>query len=178
MHAQSCLTLCDPMDGSPPSSSVHGISQARILEWVIIFCSRGSSWPKDRTQDSCISCTARCVAGGTILKVWLMSGEFDCWHETLLISDLLSPVTTISNVPTCDSSICLVWSENWVEQSHRLTHDEPTAWMRVNLSALKPLKLVVSAPSLASSCNLAPGNLTQSKFLQKDWEKNCRSFLS
>ena len=115
---------------------------------------------------------------GTILKVWLMSGEFDCWHETLLISDLLSPVTTISNVPTCDSSICLVWSENWVEQSHRLTHDEPTAWMRVNLSALKPLKLVVSAPSLASSCNLAPGNLTQSKFLQKDWGKNCRSFLS
>ena len=34
MHAQSCLTLCDPMDYSPPDSSVHGISQARILEWV------------------------------------------------------------------------------------------------------------------------------------------------
>ena len=36
IYAQSCLTLCDPMDGSPPGSSVHGISQARILEWVAI----------------------------------------------------------------------------------------------------------------------------------------------
>ena len=33
---QSCLTLCDPMDGSPPGSSIHGILQARILEWVAI----------------------------------------------------------------------------------------------------------------------------------------------
>ena len=40
---QSCLTLCDPMDYSPPGSSVHGILQARILEWVAIFFSRGSS---------------------------------------------------------------------------------------------------------------------------------------
>ena len=37
--AQSCLTLCDPMDCSPPGSSVHGILQARILEWVAIPCS-------------------------------------------------------------------------------------------------------------------------------------------
>ena len=43
--AQSCLTLCNPMDGSPPGSSVHGISQARILEWVTISFSRGSSRP-------------------------------------------------------------------------------------------------------------------------------------
>ena len=39
--AQSCLTLCDPMDGRPPGSSVHRIFQARILEWVAIFFSRG-----------------------------------------------------------------------------------------------------------------------------------------
>ena len=45
--AQSCLTLCDPMDCSPPSSSVHGILQARILEWVSISFSRVSSWPWD-----------------------------------------------------------------------------------------------------------------------------------
>ena len=38
--AQSCLTLCDPMDCSPPGSSVHGTSQARILEWVAISYSR------------------------------------------------------------------------------------------------------------------------------------------
>ena len=43
------------MDSSPPGSSVHGISQARILEWVAISFSRGSSWPRDRTQVSCIA---------------------------------------------------------------------------------------------------------------------------
>ena len=53
--AQSCLTLCDPVDCSPPGSSVHGILQARILEWVAISFSRGSSRPRDRTQVSCIA---------------------------------------------------------------------------------------------------------------------------
>ena len=47
--AQSCPTLCDPMDCSPPGFSVHGIFQARILEWVAIPFSRGSSRPRDRT---------------------------------------------------------------------------------------------------------------------------------
>ena len=46
---KSCPTLCDPVDYSPPGSSVHGISQARILEWVAIAFSRGSSWPRDWT---------------------------------------------------------------------------------------------------------------------------------
>ena len=47
---QSCLTPCDPVDCSPPGSSVHGILQARILEWGAIAFSRGSSRPWDRTQ--------------------------------------------------------------------------------------------------------------------------------
>ena len=46
---QSCPTLYDPMDCSPPGSSVHRILQARILEWVAISFSRGSSWPRDWT---------------------------------------------------------------------------------------------------------------------------------
>ena len=50
--AQSCPTLCDPMDCSLPGSSVHGIFQARILEWVAISFSSGSSQPRDRTQVS------------------------------------------------------------------------------------------------------------------------------
>ena len=45
--AQSYLTLCDPMDYSLPGSSVHGIFQARVLEWVAISFSRGSSQPRD-----------------------------------------------------------------------------------------------------------------------------------
>ena len=50
-----CLTLCDPMDCSPPGFSIHRILQARILEWVAIPFSRRSSWFRDRTQ---VSCTA------------------------------------------------------------------------------------------------------------------------
>ena len=46
--AQSCPTLCYPMDCSLPGSSVHGIFQARVLEWVAISFSRVSSWPRDR----------------------------------------------------------------------------------------------------------------------------------
>ena len=45
---QSCPTLCDPIDLSPPGSSVHRISQARILEWVAMPFSRGSFWPRAR----------------------------------------------------------------------------------------------------------------------------------
>ena len=52
--AQPYLTLCDPMDCSPPGSSVHGILQARILEWVAIPFSRGSARCRDRTQVSYI----------------------------------------------------------------------------------------------------------------------------
>ena len=55
IHAQSvpsCWTLCDPTDHSPPGSSVHRILQARILEWVAMPSSRGSSQPRDQAQVS------------------------------------------------------------------------------------------------------------------------------
>ena len=57
---QLCPTLCDPMDYSPPDSSVHGILLARILERVAMPSSWGSSQPKDQTHFSCVSC----IAGG------------------------------------------------------------------------------------------------------------------
>ena len=50
--AKSCLPLCDPMSYSLPGSSFHGIFQARILEWIAISFSRGSSQPRDQTQGS------------------------------------------------------------------------------------------------------------------------------
>ena len=55
VHAQLCHTLCDPMDCSTTGSSVRGILQARILEWVAIPVSRGPSQPRDQTQVSCIA---------------------------------------------------------------------------------------------------------------------------
>ena len=57
--SQSCPTLCNPTDCSLLGSSVHGILQARILEWIAISSSRGSSWPRDRTHLSCASCISR-----------------------------------------------------------------------------------------------------------------------
>ena len=59
---QSYPTVCDPMDCSPSDSSVHGILQARTLERVAISFSRGSSWPRDQTQVSCIA--------GRFFPVW------------------------------------------------------------------------------------------------------------
>ena len=53
--AKLCPTLCDPMDCKPPSSSVHRILQARILEWVTVPFSRGSSQPRDRIWVSCVT---------------------------------------------------------------------------------------------------------------------------
>ena len=67
--AQSCPTLCDPMDCSPADSLVHGIFQAWILEWVAISFSRGSSRPRDQTRVSHI--VGRCFT------VWATRGDFD-----------------------------------------------------------------------------------------------------
>ena len=55
------VSLSDLMDYSPQGSSVHGVLQARILEWVTIAFPRGSSQPRDQTQVSCISCIGRWV---------------------------------------------------------------------------------------------------------------------
>ena len=52
---QLCPTLCNPIDYSPQGSSVHGILQARILEWVAMPSSWASSQPRDQTQVSCIA---------------------------------------------------------------------------------------------------------------------------
>ena len=55
VYAKLCLTLCNPMDCSPPGSSVHGIFQAGIKEWVAISSSRGSSQPRDRTHNPALA---------------------------------------------------------------------------------------------------------------------------
>ena len=62
VRAQSCLTLCNSMDCSLPGSSVHGIFQARILEWVALPFSRGSFQPRDRTQV--------CHIAGGFFTIW------------------------------------------------------------------------------------------------------------
>ena len=70
---QSCLSLCDPMDYSPPGSFVHGILQARILERVAMPSSKGSSQPRDRTQVSCIA--------GRFFTVWATREDLSRIHS-------------------------------------------------------------------------------------------------
>ena len=81
--AQSCPTLCNLMDCSLPGFSVHGIFQARILEWVAVSFSRGSSQPRDRTRVSCIvgrHFTIRATRGAlfdeVILKILAISTNY------------------------------------------------------------------------------------------------------
>ena len=61
LAAQLCLTLCDLMDCSPPGSSVYGLLQTRILEWVAIPFSKGSSRPRNQTFTSYVSCMDKWV---------------------------------------------------------------------------------------------------------------------
>ena len=68
---QLCPTLCDPMDCSLPSSSVHRIFQAIVLEWIAISFSRGSSWPRDGTWVSCI--VDRCFTIWAIREIFYRS---------------------------------------------------------------------------------------------------------
>ena len=72
---QSWPTLCNPMGCSPPCSSVHGIFQARVLEWVAISFSRGSSQPRDRTQISCVA--------GRRFTAWAIREAWSKWSKRI-----------------------------------------------------------------------------------------------
>ena len=99
VHAQSCPTLCNPLDGSPPGFSVPGILQARILEWVAIPSSRGSFQIIDRTRVSCISCIGR-----QILYCWTTwEAPHGCMHISKLIK--LYTLNMYSFLPVLHTSL-------------------------------------------------------------------------
>jgi len=104
--SQSCLTLCNSMDSSPPGSSGHGILQARILEWVSISFSRRSSWPRDRTLISCIS-----WIGSKFFTIWATRETHVCMY---VISTYLCVYAYIYvciykyNIFVCVYAVCLV----------------------------------------------------------------------
>ena len=100
--AQLCPTLCDPMDCSLPGSSVHGIIQARILEWVAIPFSRGSSWPRNRTQVSHIA--------GRFYMVWATREAQSCNKPFLLCTcwDAQHGFPMICRLPCSTTGVFLV----------------------------------------------------------------------
>ena len=106
---QSCLTLCDPVDCSPPGSSVCGILQARILEWVAMpSSSRGSSQPRDQTQVSYLLLPA--LAGGffsTTSEVAqscpTLCGPTDCSTPGFPV---LHPLPECAQIPSDQLDLC------------------------------------------------------------------------
>ena len=107
--AQSCLILWDGVNCSPLGSSVHGTFQAKLLEWLAISFSRGSSWPRDWTHLSCISCL-----GWWILYNWTIweapknayiypkgiPGYFSLVSESW---NSLSPLTQLQTLPKAEA---------------------------------------------------------------------------
>ena len=113
--SQSCPTLCEPMDCSPAGSSVHGILQTRILEWVAIPFSRGSSWPRDRIPVSCIA--------GRFFTIWaIMKLKFSKNNGASLVAQRLKHLPAMR--------------ENWVQslgwedplEKEMATHSSILAW--------------------------------------------------
>ena len=165
MCAQSCLTLCDPRDSSPPGSSVHGIFQARVLKWVVISYSRRSSQPRDRTHFSCISCIGRwflyhwatwenpyihthihtfCVIFGASLIAQLVK-NLPAVQETLFWS--LGQEDPLEKGMAIHSSI-LAWRIPWMEEfgglqstgSGRVGHDWATT-LSLSLSPMQETRV-------------------------------------
>ena len=126
--AQSCLTLCNPMDCNPPDSFVHGILQARTLQWVPMLSSRGSSQPRDQTQISLI-------AGDSLpyepigKSTFLSSVQF----SRSVMSDSLQPHESQHARPPCPSPTPRVYpnsgpsSRDAIQPSHPLSALFPPA---------------------------------------------------
>ena len=136
---KSWPTLCDPMGSmcSPPSPSVHGISQARTLEWVAISFSRGSSWLKDW---ACISCIGR-----WILHHWVT------WEAPLIGCLLL----LLSCKVVFDSAT------SWPAQLHSEAHQAPlSSPISPSLLRFMPTEWVMLSNHLILGCSLLKTTLS------------------
>ena len=138
--AQSCPTLCNPMDCSLPVFSVHGIFQPRILEWVAISFSRESPRPRDRTQVSCI--VGRCFTLWATREVplklhwWPISPHSDNHH----VCDF-SP-------PLCVSPLCFLLQQ---KISFLLWKVWPDFWFRkITSKYLHASKLVIKHQNIVN----------------------------
>ena len=92
----------NPMDCNLPGSSVHGISQARILGWVAMSFSRGSSWPRDRTRTSCIGrwVPYHWATREAINRKYLLKDNLEC-HQMITNHDQINKCQGEINGKTC-----------------------------------------------------------------------------
>ena len=138
--AKSCLILCNPTDCSPPGSSVHGLSQARILVCVAISFSRQSSWPRDRT------CVSRIAGGfftakppgkhyyeGYLSIKWGLPGGSD-GKESACNAGVWFPIPGSGRAPGEGNGYslqCSCWRIPWTEEPGRL---QPMWLQRVDMT--------------------------------------------
>ena len=130
LAAQFCPSLCDPIDCSLPGSSVHGILQTRILEWVAIPFSRGSSWPRDRSWVSYIA--------GRFFTIWATrEAKVEVFLEfPWLLYDPANVVISISGSSASSKPSLYIWKFS----IHRLLktslkdfeHNLPSMWNEHN----------------------------------------------
>ena len=109
---QSCPTLCDPVDYSLPGFSVHGTLQARIVEWVAMPSSRGSSQPRDQTQVSYISYIDRWVFF-TTSATWEVLGPIKKFQIAMLAESLVVEPTDSHKVKEKLESIKYLCNSKW-----------------------------------------------------------------
>ena len=125
---QSCPTLHDPMDCSLPRSSIHGIFQARVLEWIAISFSRGPFQPRDRTQVSCI--VGRCFTVWATREVLIMYSSFQLLSHVQLFATPMNPSTP--GLPVHYHLLELTqthihWVGDAIQPSHPLSSPSPPA---------------------------------------------------
>ena len=128
ISVQLCLTLCNPVDCSPSGSSVYGILQARILEWVAIPFSRGSSWPRDQIWVSHIP--------GSFFTVWATRES----PELLLLKYLFN-IYSEKEYPSIKTwgkfFYCILSSSVWARELYTLTIHKVKRWNQPDPVSLK-----------------------------------------
>ena len=124
---QLCPTVCNPTDYSLPDSSVHGVFQARILDWVTISCSRGSSQPRDQTQVSCVSYIDR----------WTLyhctTWEAPSFFIHTFIKALSMSRTGKPGMLQSMGSQSQTWLRDWIELTENITSYESSFYIRKQL---------------------------------------------
>ena len=142
----------NPMDRSPPGSSVHGILQARILEWIAMPSSRGSSWPRDRTSVSCLVSPALSGRFFTTSATWKAQ-----WTLVTTCFSLLMKQRDSNGLSWDDTSLGVSLQKGSVQRSRSTIYrchvagcGGPELWVVVTLKA------TALEPQGASAC---PGHI-------------------
>ena len=148
--ARLCPTLGNPMDYSPPGSPVHGIFQARILEWVTVPFSRGSSWPRDWICISCASWIGR----------WIFYHHAS-WEASITVSGLVAKsCLTLANPQTeaCQAPLSMGFSrqEYWSGLPYPSPGDFPNQGIEPRSPALQANSLLIELPGKNSTVSVYP----------------------